>query len=159
MDWLTILTRGFWCGCAALGFGVLFNAPTRTLLPTWICGCVAGLIKFSGLSPAVGLSVIVSSFLASLGASSIGIPLCKWRNVPLIVIAIPSIIPLVPGAFAYRAMMGLMKLTRHVPQNYSNMIGDTIYNGVMALFIVIAITFGLLIAVMISGVRPLKGPA
>jgi uncharacterized membrane protein YjjB (DUF3815 family) len=159
MDWFTILTRGFWCGWAAFGFGVLFNTPTRSLLPIWISGCVAGLIKFSALSPIVGLGVIVSSFLASLGANSVAIPLCKWRDVPLVVIAIPSIIPLVPGAFAYRAMMGLMKLTRHVPQDYSNMIADTVYNGVMALFIVIAITFGLVIPVMIIGARPLKGPA
>ena len=159
MDWFTILTRAFWCGCAAFGFGVLFNAPTRTLFPIWISGCMAGLIKFSALSPVVGMGVVISSFLASLGASAIGIPFCKWRKVPLIVIAIPSIIPLVPGAFAYRAMMGLMKLTRNVSQNYSNMIGDTVFNGVMALFIVIAITLGLLIAVMITGVRPWKGPA
>jgi uncharacterized membrane protein YjjB (DUF3815 family) len=159
MDWFLILTRAFWCGCAALGFGVLFNTPTRTLFPIWIGGCIAGLIKFSALSSAIGLGVVVSSFLASLGASMIGIPLCKWRDVPLVVIAIPSIIPLVPGAFAYKAMMGLMKLTRYVQQDYSKMISDTVYNGVMALFIVVAITFGLLISVIILGVRPLKKPA
>jgi len=152
MDWFTILARAFWCGWAALGFGVLFNAPIRSLIPIWIGGFIAGLIKFSGLSSEVHLGIIVSSFLGAMFAGAFSVPLSKWRDVPLVIVAIPSIIPLVPGAFAYRAMMGLMKLTKHEAVNYSNVIGDTVYNGVMALFVILAITFGLAIPVFISGI-------
>jgi len=157
MDWFTILTRAFWCGCAALGFGVLFNTPLRSLIAIWIGGFIAGLIKFSGLSSDLGLSVIISSFLGSLFACTASLPLSKWRDVPLVIIAIPSIIPLVPGAFAYRAMMGLMKLTRHSAVDYSIVISDTVYNGVMALFVILAITFGLTIPIFLFGIR--KKPA
>ena len=159
MDWFTILTRAFWCGCAALGFGVLFNTPLRSLIAIWIAGFIAGLIKFSGLSTELGLSVIVSSFLGSLFASTASFSLSKWRNVPLVIVAIPSIIPLVPGAFAYRAMMGLMKLTRHSVPDYSVVISDTVYNSMMVLFVILAITLGLTIPIFLFDMRKNKKPA
>ena len=153
MDWFTILTRAFWCGCAAAGFGILFNAPTRSLIPIWIGGCVAGLIKFTALSPGIGMGVIISSFLAASAAGLVGIPTSRWRDVPLVIVTIPSIIPLVPGVFAYRAMMGLMKLSRHTSVDYSTVIADTVYNGVLALFVMVAITFGIAIPLFLFGVR------
>jgi len=143
MDWYIIITKAFWCGCAAAGFGVLFNAPTRSLLPIWIGGFAAGLVKYFLLDEGIGFGIVLSSFLAAVTAGIAAIPLARSRQVPHILIALPSIIPLVPGVFAYRAMMGLMKLAKHSGYEYTNVISDTVYNGVMALFVIMAITFGL----------------
>jgi uncharacterized membrane protein YjjB (DUF3815 family) len=145
MDWFLIISNAFWCGCAAAGFGILFNAPLRSLVPVWIGGFVAGFVKFFVLHSAFASAVILSSFLAGMFAGIVAIPLANWRNVPAIVVALPSVIPLVPGAFAYKAMMGLMKLSKYTGSEYSDIISETVYNGVMAFFVVLAITFGLLI--------------
>ena len=143
MDWYIILTKALWCGCAAAGFGILFNTPTRALLAIWLGGFAAGLIKFLVLDPAMGAGMVLSSFLAGTFAGIVAISLAQWRKVPHIIIAIPSVIPLVPGIFAYRAMMGLMKLAKHSGSQYTDLISDTVYNGVLALFVIMAITFGL----------------
>ena len=143
MDWYIIITKAFWCGCAAAGFGILFNTPTRSLLPIWFGGFAAGLVKFLALDNAIGAGMILSSFLAGISAGIVAVSLAQWREVPYIIIALPSIIPLVPGIFAYRAMMGLMKLAKHSGNQYTDVISDTVFNGVMAFFVVMAITFGL----------------
>ena len=143
MDWYIILTKAFWCGCAAAGFGILFNTPTRALLSIWLGGFAAGLIKFLVLDPGIGAGMILSSFLAGTFAGVVAISLAQWREVPQIIIAIPAVIPLVPGIFAYRAMMGLMKLAKQSGSQYTDVISDTVYNGVMAFFVIMAITFGL----------------
>jgi len=143
MDWYMILTKAFWCGCAAAGFGILFNTPTRALFPIWLGGFAAGLIKFLALDPVLGAGMVLSSFLGGIMAGIVAISLAHWREVPHILIALPSVIPLVPGVLAYRAMMGLMKLARQSSTEYTNVISDTVYNGVMVLFVILAITFGL----------------
>ena len=142
---LSIGANGFWCGCAAVGFAILFNAPVRALIAVWIGGFIAGITKFSLLSTDVGAGMIASTLVASFFVGVFAIPLAKSRGVPDVIIAIPSVIPLVPGVFAYKAMMGLIKLTKYHEDRYSSIINDTVYNGVMTLFVVCAIVLGLVL--------------
>jgi uncharacterized membrane protein YjjB (DUF3815 family) len=156
MDWYIIITKAFWCGCAATGFGILFNTPTRSLLSIWIGGFTAGLVKYLLLDPAIGSGIILSSFLAGMLAAIVALPLAYLRKVPQILVALPSIIPLVPGIFAYRAMMGLMKLAKQSGSEYPSIISDTVYNGVMAFFVIMAITFGLSVPLILTRIPFIK---
>lgn len=139
---LIILAKAFWCGCAALGFSVLFNAPVRALLPVWICGFLAGAVKFSLLHPAMGGGIIMASFLASMSIGFVSIPIAHLRHVTPMIFAIPAVIPLVPGAFAYRTMLGLMKLAGKVGADYPTVLDETVHNGVTTLFVILAISLG-----------------
>jgi uncharacterized membrane protein YjjB (DUF3815 family) len=140
--WVQILEKAFWCGWAALGFSVLFNAPARALLPVWICGFLAGLVKFSLMHPALGAGIIMASFLASLAIGLVSIPIAHLRHVTPMIFAIPAVIPMVPGTFAYRTMLGLMKLTSKVGADYATILDETVHNGVTTLFIILALSLG-----------------
>ena len=144
-DLLSIGAKGFWCGCAAFGFAILFNAPIRALFAVWIGGFIAGIAKFSLLSADIGAGVIASTLVASFLVGVFAIPLAKSRGVPDVIIAIPSVIALVPGVFAYKAMMGLISLAKYNEEHYSSIVNDTVYNGVMTLFVVCAIVLGLVL--------------
>ena len=146
---LSIGAKGFWCGCAAVGFAILFNAPVRSLFAVWLGGFIGGIVKYSFLNTGIGAGMIASTLVASLFVGVLSIPLSKSLAVPDIIIAIPSVIPLVPGVFAYKAMMGLIKLARFDEVHYSSIIGDAIYNGVMTLFVVCAIVLGLVLPLML----------
>ena len=63
-EWFYIGLKAFWCGFAALGFGVLFNAPPRTLFAIWAGGFLAGFVKFALLQ--TGFGVIFCSFIAAV---------------------------------------------------------------------------------------------
>lgn len=138
---LIIFIKALCCGTAALGFGILFNTPARVLLYVWAGGFVAGLVKFSCLG--FESDIIVATFSASLIVGITGIPLALWRQVPPVIFAIPCVIPLVPGAFAYRTMLGIIKLAGPMGTDYINTVADTVRNGVLTLSLVMAIAIGL----------------
>jgi uncharacterized membrane protein YjjB (DUF3815 family) len=150
MEWITLLEKGFWAGFAALGFAILFNVPQRTLFIIWGLGAVGGLAKFLVL----GLEVNIA--LASLaGAALIGV-LSVYashnKQAPPLVFSIPAVIPMVPGAFAYRMMLGCMELAGKSidSQTYMKTLAETTNNGLKAFFILIAISAGVSIPMLVT---------
>jgi len=149
MEIWDVFFKGFWCSLAALGFGILFNAPKKSLWMIFLVGFLGGLVKFGLMLPEVGASIVFSTFLASLTIGFTGVILGNWRRFIPMMITIPSVIPLVPGVFAYKAMLGLMELSRTPDEDYSQIVNQTIYNGTMTLFILLAITLGVTIPLVI----------
>lgn len=150
MDWIAILEKGFWAGFAALGFAILFNVPQRTLLVIWAMGALGGLTKF------ILLGLEVNIVLASLaGAALIGILsvyAAHNKHAPPLVFSTPSVIPMVPGAFAYRMMLGCMELanTSVTSDTYLKTLAETTNNGLKALFILIALSAGVAIPMLVT---------
>src|SRR6187402_410139 len=149
-EWFYVGFKAFWCGFAALGFGVLFNAPTRTLFAIWTGGFLAGFVKFAALQSIPGSGVIFCSFIAAVIVGIASIPVAHSRHVPPVIFAIPSVIPLVPGVFAYRTMLGLMKLTGSIGIEYSQVISETVHNGAITLFVVMALSLGVAVPMHIT---------
>jgi uncharacterized membrane protein YjjB (DUF3815 family) len=146
-DWTNILFKAFWCGWAAVGFGILFNVPLKTLWAIWIGGAIAGCVKFSVLSLLGNSPVILSSFFAALSAGIFSSAIGFSRHEPPKIFAIPSVIPLVPGVFAYHTMMGLIKLTGKIGPDYTTILTETVNNGVTTLFIIMVIALGVTIPI------------
>jgi uncharacterized membrane protein YjjB (DUF3815 family) len=142
MEWYTIIIKAFWCGFAALGFGILFNAPARALLPVWIGGFIAGLVKFSMMFPSIGAGVVLSSFAAAVLVGVLSIPIAHLRHVTPMIFALPSVIPLIPGVFAYRTMLGLMMLVQSPAAGQPGLLSETVYNGLITFFIIMALSLG-----------------
>jgi uncharacterized membrane protein YjjB (DUF3815 family) len=144
-DWANIIFKAFWCGWAATGFGILFNVPPRTLIAIWSGGALTGLIKFSILYFSAGSAIIFASFIAALFIGIASIPIAHLRHVPPMVFAIPSVIPLIPGVYAYRTMIGLVQLKNDIGTNYSVILSATVHNGVITSFIIMSIAMGVAI--------------
>jgi len=155
-DWLNIIFKAFWCGWAALGFGILFNVPLKTLFAIWIGGTIAGLIKFTVLFLSARNPVIQSSFFAALAVGIFSMPVAHLRHEPPMIFAIPSVIPLIPGVFAYHTMLGLIKLTGKIGTDYSLTLSETVHNGVTTLFIIMAIALGVAIPIHVMRTDALK---
>lgn len=146
---LTIFLKSIWSGLAALGFSILFNTPPRTLAAIWFGGFVAGFVKFGAMALFPEAGFIISSFLAALMVGFVSIPMAHLRHVPPVIFAIPSVIPLIPGVFAYRTMLGLISLTSKDSENYAAAINTTVHNGVNTLFIVTVLAVGVLMPMYI----------
>jgi uncharacterized membrane protein YjjB (DUF3815 family) len=150
MDWITILEKGFWAGFAALGFAILFNVPQRTLIIIWLMGALGGFTKF--LLMGFGINIALSSLF---GASLIGVLsvyAAHNKQAPPLVFSIPSVIPMVPGAFAYRVMLGCMQLMGETvnTESYIRTLAETTNNGLKTVFILIAISAGVSIPMLVT---------
>jgi uncharacterized membrane protein YjjB (DUF3815 family) len=144
-NWIDILFKTFWCGWAAVGFGILFNVPRKILFTIWTGGAIAGFIKFTVLFLSASSPMIRASFFSALAVGIFSIPVANRRREPPMIFAISSVIPLVPGTFAYRTMFGLIKLAGSIGNDYAGTLSETVHNGVTTLFIIMSIAIGVAI--------------
>jgi len=149
MEWLSFFEKGIWFGLAALGFAILFNVPPRTLFIIWLLAALGGLTKLFMVH--LGVSVLLASLS---GASLIGIlsiQAAHNKHAPPLVFSIPSVIPMVPGVYAYQAILGLITLAGNpAAANYAQTLSKTVSNGLNAVFILMALAVGVAIPMLIT---------
>ncbi|MEJ6979213.1 threonine/serine exporter family protein [Pedobacter sp. P351] len=149
MEWLILLEKGLWFGLAAVGFAILFNVPSRTLIPVFILGALGGLTKVTLLQ--FELNVIISSLAGATLIGSLSIPFAHNRHAPPPIFAIPAVIPMVPGIFAYRMMLGLINLAGTInPESYTRILSETINNGLKVMLILMSLAGGVAIPMLIT---------
>jgi len=150
MDVFTVFEKGFWSGFAALGFAILFNVPQRTLLIIWVMGALGGLTKFFLLY--LDVNIILASLVGATLIGVLSVYAAHNKQAPPLVFSTPSVIPMVPGAFAYRMMLGCMELagTQVNSETYLKTLAETTNNGMKALFILIALSAGVAIPMLIT---------
>jgi len=152
---LEILIKCFWAGIAAIGIAVLFNVPRRVLFSIWTLGAVGGLIKFTAMHFDSG--IVFASFLGATVIGIISIQMAHMRNSPPLVFSIPSVIPMIPGVFAYKMMLGLIALT-NIEQTdaYLQTLIETVNNGAKMSFILIALGIGVALPMLIMRKESIK---
>jgi uncharacterized membrane protein YjjB (DUF3815 family) len=136
---IDILIKSIFASIASTGFAMLFNVPKDTLKFCALGGGITYIIR--NVSIELGLSIELSTFIAS---SCIGFITLKWSRkylIPRPVYSVASIIPMIPGTFAFTAMISLVDMNSHgvTPE----LIQLFIENLLKALSILGAITFGL----------------
>ncbi len=148
MEILEIIIKSLAAGVAAAGFGILFNVPQRTILPIVILGAAGGLIKFGTMHFEVG--IVLASFLAAIVIGIISIQMAHFKNSPPLVFYIPSVIPMIPGFFIYKMMLGFMSLSNITDNElYIQNLIQTVNFGTKATFILISLGIGVAFPMLI----------
>jgi uncharacterized membrane protein YjjB (DUF3815 family) len=155
MEWFAFFEKGIWFGCAAMGFGILFNVPPRTLFIIWILAATGGLLKL--LLVHFGYNVILASLAGSTLIGVTSVWAAHNKHAPPLVFAIPSVIPLVPGVFAYKMMLGFIKLAGStLVENYNQILAETVNNSLKMLFILMSLAVGVAFPTLISRKSSIK---
>ncbi len=144
-----MIEKVVWFGVAAMGFSILFNVPTRTLPYIFLMGALGGLTRL--LLIKFGAGIIIGSLFGAILIGIISIPFAHFKHAPPLVFSIPSVIPMVPGLFAYRTMLGLVKLAGEIqPDSYTRILSETINNGLKTMFILLSLAGGVAIPMLIT---------
>jgi len=156
LEILLLLEKGIWFGFAALGFAVLFNVPQRALIIIWLMGATGGLTKL--LLMHMNTDIVLATFAGATLVGILSVSAAHNKHAPPLVFSIPAVIPMIPGAFAYRMMLGLIKLsgTATTSETYSQTLGETASNGLKTLFILMALAVGVAIPMLISRKETIK---
>ena len=155
MDVVLFLEKGIWLGIAAIGFAILFNVPRRALLSIFIIGALGGLTKFLMLEYKIGIVLAVLCGASLIGFLSVFA--AHRRNCPPITFAIPAVIPMIPGLFAYKAMLGIIKLTSEKdPVAYSKIFFEAVNNGLITFFVLVVLATGVAIPLLITRKNTVK---
>ena len=143
-------------GLAAMGFGVLFNIGPRALL--W-CGASGGLalgVRSIGLS--LGWSLEAASFAAALAVGSVVQLIQERIGVSRNTLDVAGVIPMVPGGFATKAILGLFALTVPSPEAANQTLITSVENSLRVMFTIGAMGTGLAIpSLLLRGRRSRLG--
>lgn len=132
-----LMTHALLSFISSAGFGIVFNAPRKSLLQCGFVGMV-GWMAYIILADS-GVDVVQASFVGAFAVAIIAHLMAKRFKMPIIIFSVAGIIPLVPGGLSYDAM-------RHVAANdYLN----AIPLAAKAFMISGAITMGLVFAEVI----------
>ncbi len=140
--WAVLIENGIWAGVAALGFAILFNVPLRALFACAACG-TAGYLVRSTLVDLGGASVEAATLLSAISVAFLGVASGKRWRAPAPVFIIPGVIPLVPGALAFRTMIGVLTLVTSHAVPDQGLVAETALNLVKTILIVGAIAGGI----------------
>lgn len=101
---------------SAMGFATIYNTPKRIMPVLAITGIIAVCTRnFVNLGPSngnIGLDqgIIIGSFVGSAVASIIATRSQHIHHIPHQIIAIPSVIPMIPGVMMYRSLFGFIQM-------------------------------------------------
>ena len=136
---IKMLIEAFFASVASVGFAMVFNVPKHTLVYCAVGGAITFIAR--SLLLHLGIGIEISTFLAS---TFIGIVALYWSRkylIPRPVYTVASIIPMIPGTYAFTAMISLVDMNTHGVTE--QLIGLFVFNGLKAVSILGAISFGL----------------
>lgn len=139
-----ILQDGLFAAIAAIGFAAISNPPRRAYL---YCAAIAaaGHISRFLLMNTAGLEchIVIASTVAALIVGVLAVLLSPLASVPAETCLFPSLLPMIPGIYAYKTFGGLvMCMYRGSEGVFNHYFYLFASNGITCLFILLGMVVG-----------------
>lgn len=139
-----LIFNALWAAIPSVGFAMIFNVPRSTLL---FCALGGGLTY--GVREVLmfyHFSIEFSTFIAATFIGIVGVFWSKRYIMPRPVYTVASIIPMIPGKYAFEMMISLVSMNNKGVTDA--LLSSFIHNGLLAVSILFAIAFGLVLPSM-----------
>lgn len=142
----TYLSYSIAAAISAMGFSMIFNIPKRLLWVVAIGGiiavCTRNFVNLGASNDNVGLDQgpIMAALVGSALISVLCVKFVHVFHTPHHCLAIPSVIPMVPGVLMYRALFALIEM-----QGVVGELTEAFSNAVKASLIILCIAIGVAI--------------
>ena len=125
---------------SAVGFSMIFNVPRR-LLPAAAAGGVLSVCLRNLFALEMGMDQAAASFIGSAAVGILSLRAIHWFHTPNHVLAIPAVIPMIPGVLLYRLLFAIININN---SDTADLIAG-FRSGIEAMLILAAIAVGIAI--------------
>lgn len=152
---IDILRDAFLSFFVAIGFALLFETPRKALLIAGLLGGVGHCIRFVLLQLDYGL--VASTLCGTVFIGLAGIYCAHRIHTPPVVFTLPACITMIPGLYAYRTMLGCIRIYEEGMDNKgSSLLQDTAYNFILTSSLLFCLAIGICIAALVFRKKSVK---
>lgn len=137
-----IIQDAFWSALACAGFMMIFNVPPRYLPYGALCAALGHALR-TLLMQQFSIPIEFASIAGAALVGFLAMTFAQRYSTPSAVFSFPGVIPMVPGSFAYRAMIGLVSVASASTEQSSELLIQASANFVRTGLILGALSVGL----------------
>src|SRR5215469_3014490 len=141
--WHDVIAAGIAVAC----YSIFFSTPPKMLAWPMLVGALAHALRWVALS-ALGASAVTGAFIACLIVGVILTPVSRRWRMPFAAIGFASVVSMMPGVFMFRMASGFVQLTKS-SQSTWELMGPMLADGSIAVLIILAMSFGLIVPKLI----------
>ncbi len=138
---LAVLSDALFAAVAAIGFAVISNPPRKAILISAILAAIGHSLRFYLLGH-TSLDIATASMIAAFIIGLFSMLCAKWIHCPAEVFSFPSLLPMIPGMYAYKTILALMQFMQNPAADRQQLIVDIFHNGLTTLFVMFALVIG-----------------
>lgn len=144
------IADGLFAAVAGTGFAIISNPPRKALLISAFLACVGHAIRYFMMhDPNIMMDQAMASAIAGLGIGLLAIQFGMRIHYPSECFAFPSLLPMVPGMFAYKAVIALINMVR-TSENYTvEYVSQFFHYGMLTTIVMFGMVIGCVIPIFI----------
>jgi uncharacterized membrane protein YjjP (DUF1212 family) len=126
---------------AALGYLFLFNVPARIAWACVVCGVASHTARTLCLH--LGVDIVSGTLIGALAVGFLAQGFARHFRAPAVAFAFPGVVAMIPGAFAFSAVIGCLQIVHSGAAAATALVTETLALAATCLLMVAAIAVGI----------------
>jgi uncharacterized membrane protein YjjP (DUF1212 family) len=145
---LSIPQDALFSALAAVGYLFLFNVPTRVAWASVLCGAASHTIRTFCVH--LGIDLISGTLIGALAVGLLAQGFSRYFRAPAVTFAFPGVVAMIPGAFAFRAVIGTLEIVHAGTAASTGLLTETLALVATCFLMVAAIAVGIAVPVVLT---------
>jgi uncharacterized membrane protein YjjP (DUF1212 family) len=137
---------------AAIGFAALFGVPPRIAWACLVCGVASHALRT--LLMDAGVQMVAATLLGALAVGFLAQFFARRFQAPAATFAFPGVVAMVPGSFAFRAVVGSLEIAAAGADAAPALVAETMSLYLSCILMTTAIAVGIVAPLIIVPSRP-----
>lgn len=140
--WTSVIWDGVAAAVAAIGFAVISNPPRRAVLIAALLAAIGHACRFY-LLERTPFDLTSSTLIAAFLIGMLSMLSAKIIHCPAEVFSFPALLPMIPGMYAYKTVLGLIRFMKTDDDAVlQSLIAEIFRNGLTTIFVLFALVIG-----------------